>query len=75
MLPFSLTKTIIHLSFLFFLFLLRLCLFHLSSLSVSRSLPVIDLLVLWTLIFPASCPVDLVYAIKLLRGQAESFVI
>lgn len=48
--------------------------FLLSQFSV-LPLPVIDLLVLWTLIFPASCPVDLVHAIKLLRGQAQSFVI
>lgn len=38
-------------------------------------LSVIDLLVLRTLIFPASCPVDLMDAIKLLGGQAKSSVI
>lgn len=48
---------------------------HFPSGSLFLSLSVIDLLVLWTLIFPASCPVDLVHAIKLLRGQVESFVI
>lgn len=48
-----------------------LLLFHSSFLPLPPF--VIDLLV--SLIFPASCPVDLVHAIKLLGGQAESFVI
>lgn len=61
--------------FHFFSFSFAFCLTHFLSRSFFLSLSVIDLLVLWTLIFPASSPVDLVHAIKLLRGQAESFVI